>query len=63
VFLDCDKIEAAINNLKDNRPTKCIQNNVDDASLESIWHNLVVFDWNKIPVLKKEAVYICKISI
>lgn len=63
VFLDCDKIVAAINSLKDNRPTKYIQNNVDDVSLESIWHNLVVFDWNKIPVLKKEAVYICKISI
>lgn len=68
VFLDCGKIEAAIENLINSQPAKCYIEDlkIDPAILNELWveKKIKIIKWNKLPTkLEPTNVYICVVPV
>ena len=66
IFLNCDKINSAIDALKGKTPKSNNYNIKDtklsDNEIKAIWGNLEVWDWN-IQQLDRDKIYICVVDI
>ena len=67
VFLDCDKIEAAIKNLIDTWPkydSYYVKGLVSDQeSLDAIWGNIEIVDLDTKQQLEPDKIYICVVPV